>query len=143
MEWGWRGVGKRQKEKKFHWGLFGTRKRKEESSQVIPSYLSPGRRENEPAVSWKEQGVEGRGGIFLQNHAGDVVLGPVLLFITAAGSCHPETWLLAAVEVGRDGAEVRPWVNLPKASLLKVHLMTGFFEYFFYVCLGILLFLLT
>lgn len=61
-------------------------KRTEESSQVIPSYLSPGGRESESAARWKERGVEGRGGIFLQNHAGYVDLGAVFSLVTASGS---------------------------------------------------------
>lgn len=102
-------------------GTLGSQKRKWQSSRVIPSCLSPGvggrgvggREESEPAARWKEQGAEGRGG------GGYVPVGPALCLVTAPGGRDPEAWPHTAVDVGRTGAQVWPWVSAPKASSLK------------------------
>lgn len=50
-----------------------------------------------------------------------MALGPVFSLVTAARSCDPEACHFIAVEVGRDGAEVWLWNNLPNVSLLKAN----------------------
>lgn len=61
-------------------------RRGKESSQVIPSYLSCGGRENEPVARRKEQGLEGSGGVFLCNQAGYVDLGSYFLWLLLLGA---------------------------------------------------------
>lgn len=74
--------------------------------------------ENEPPARWKELGVEGRGGVILQNRDGYVDLGPTFSLVIASGSCDPEPWLFIA-GIGRDGTQVWRWLSLPHTSLLE------------------------
>ena len=76
-------------------------------------------RENEPPARWKELGVEGRGGVILQNCDGYVDL------VIASGSCDPEPWLFIAGELGRDGTQVWCWLSLPHTSLLEASSHNG------------------
>lgn len=82
-------------------------------------------RENEPPARWKELGVEGRGGVILQNRDGYVDLGPTFSLVIASGSCDPEPWLFIAGELGRDGTQVWRWLSLPHTSLLEASSHNG------------------
>lgn len=96
------GGGKEQKWK-FHREIFETRKRKGVMSGY--SFLSHSwGRENEPAARWKEQGLEGKGRVFLCNQDEYVDLGPYSLWLL----------LLGAVTLRPGSSQQWKWVGMGK-----------------------------